>query len=90
LVLDLDLRSEAAGAAMSIRKSKHQQYMAYAEHCLEIAKITADETSRSIQQEMAAEWLSLADVVSLNSAKTRATRSVSSPDMPQPTSAKID
>jgi hypothetical protein len=75
---------------MPIRKSKHQQYMAYAEHCLEMAKIAADETSRSIQQEMAGEWLSLADVVSLNSAKARATRSVSSPDMPQPTSAKID
>jgi hypothetical protein len=75
---------------MSTRKSKHQQYMAYAEHCLEMAKLSADETSRSIQHEMAAEWLSLADVVSLSSAKFRATRSVSSPDMPQPTSAKID
>ena len=75
---------------MSIRKSKHQQYMAYAEHCLEMAKTAADETSRTIQQEMAAEWLSLADVVSLNSTKARATRSVSSPDMPLPTSAKID
>lgn len=75
---------------MPIRKSKHQQYMAYAEHCLEMAKIAADEKSRSLHHEMAAEWLSLADVVSLNSAQARATRSVSSPDMPQPTSAKID
>ena len=75
---------------MPTQKSKHQQYMAYAEHCLEMANIAADETARSIQHEMAAEWLSLADVVSLNSAKSRATRSASSPDMPQPTSAKID
>jgi hypothetical protein len=50
-----------------MRTSKHQQYRAYAAHCLEMAKYIPDQTSRNVQREMAAEWLSLADVLSLKS-----------------------
>ena len=42
---------------------KHKNYVRYAEHCLNIVTATADQESRSIQREMAAEWLRLADTI---------------------------
>jgi hypothetical protein len=51
---------------MAIPKSdKHKEYVLYAEHCLKMAKIAPDQKSRIIQREMAAEWLKLAEAVSL-------------------------
>ena len=40
---------------------KHEEYVRYAEHCLEMAKIAPDQKARTIQREMAAEWLKLAE-----------------------------
>jgi len=42
---------------------KHKDYVRYAEHCLNVVTATADQESRSIQREMAAEWLRLADTI---------------------------
>jgi hypothetical protein len=42
---------------------KHKDYVRYAEHCLNIVTATTDQGSRSLQREMAAEWLRLADTV---------------------------
>jgi hypothetical protein len=51
---------------MTIPKNdKHKEYALYAEHCLAMADIATDQESRVIQQEMAAEWLVLADAVPL-------------------------
>ncbi len=41
--------------------NKHEEYVRYAEHCLAMAKLAPDQESRSIQREMAAEWLRLAE-----------------------------
>jgi len=43
------------------KTDKHEEYVRYAEHCLAMAKLAPDQVSRSIQREMAAEWLRLAD-----------------------------
>jgi hypothetical protein len=43
------------------RNTTHQDYVRYAEHCLAAMTSTADQGSRAIQREMAAEWLKLAD-----------------------------
>jgi hypothetical protein len=40
---------------------KFKDYARYAEHCLNMVAATTDRESRSIQREMAAEWLRLAD-----------------------------
>jgi len=49
---------------MTVPKSgKHKEYARYAEHCLNMVAATRDQDSRSINREMAAEWLRLADVV---------------------------
>ena len=40
-----------------------KDYTRYAEHCLNMVAATRNQESRSIQREMAAEWLRLADVV---------------------------
>jgi hypothetical protein len=40
---------------------KREQYVAFATHCLQLAKISADRQSRAVLKEMAAEWLKLAD-----------------------------
>jgi hypothetical protein len=45
------------------KNDKFKEYSRYAEHCLNIAAGTADQESRSIQREMAAEWLRLAESV---------------------------
>lgn len=41
-----------------------ERYVAYATHCLQLAKVSADRQSRAVLREMAAEWLKLADVTS--------------------------
>ena len=47
---------------MTIPKNgKHKEYALYAAHCLAMAETATDQKSRIIQQEMAAEWLELAD-----------------------------
>jgi hypothetical protein len=49
---------------MGVRKNdKHKEYVRYASHCLEMVNVTSDQEYRSIQREMAAEWLRLADAV---------------------------
>ena len=46
-----------------LKNNKHKEYTRFAAHCLEMVTITRDQESRSIQREMAAEWLRLADAV---------------------------
>jgi hypothetical protein len=49
---------------MSVPKNdKYKDYARYAEYCLNIVAAKTDRESRSIQREMAAEWLRLADAV---------------------------
>ena len=45
------------------KKTQHRDYVRYAEHCLEMVTVAKDQESRSIQREMAAEWLRLAEDV---------------------------
>jgi hypothetical protein len=40
---------------------KREQYVAFATHCLQLAKATADRESRSILRAKAAEWLKLVE-----------------------------
>jgi hypothetical protein len=48
---------------MTVRKGdKHKEYARYAADCLNMVTITKDQVSRTIQREMAAEWMRLADV----------------------------
>ena len=48
---------------MTVQKGeKHKEYARYAAHCLNMLTITKDQESRTIQREMAAEWIRLADV----------------------------
>jgi hypothetical protein len=54
--------TESAGGIMVILKNdKHKRYTRFAAHCLEMVTVARDQESRSIQREMAAEWLKLAD-----------------------------
>ena len=46
-----------------LKNDKHKEYTRFAAHCLEMVTIARDQESRSIQREMAAEWLQLADAV---------------------------
>jgi hypothetical protein len=49
---------------MAIPKGeKHKEYARYAAHCLDMLTITKDQESRTVQRQMAAEWMRLADVV---------------------------
>ena len=49
---------------MAIPKNdKHKEYARYAAHCLNMVAAAKEQESRSIQREMAAEWLRLADAV---------------------------
>jgi hypothetical protein len=45
------------------KNDNYKDYLRYAEHCLNMVAATIDQESRSIQREMAAEWLRLADVI---------------------------
>jgi hypothetical protein len=52
------------GGNMAIPKTdKHKQYARYAAYCLDMVAVTRDQESRTIQREMAAEWMKLADAV---------------------------
>ena len=42
---------------------KPKEYARYAQPCLQLVATTTEQEARSIQREMAAEWLKLADVV---------------------------
>ena len=42
---------------------KRKEYARYAAHCLQMVAAAKEQESRSIQREMAAEWLKLADAV---------------------------
>ena len=46
-----------------LKKDKHKEYTRFATHCLEMVTVARDQESRSIQREMAAEWLRLADEI---------------------------
>jgi RecB family exonuclease len=43
------------------KSTKHKEYARYAAHCLNVAAAAKNEDFRSINREMAAEWLKLAD-----------------------------
>ena len=43
--------------------AKQKDYAHYAAHCLYLMNAATDPDSRSIQREMAAEWLKLADAI---------------------------
>jgi hypothetical protein len=43
--------------------NKHRDYAHYAAHCLYLVTAATDPDSRAIQNEMAAEWLKLADSI---------------------------
>jgi hypothetical protein len=42
---------------------KREQYVDFATHCLQLAKVASDRESRAILREMAAEWLKLAEAL---------------------------
>ena len=46
-----------------LTNDKHKEYARYAAHCLDMVTVAADQDARSIQREMAAEWLKLADAI---------------------------
>ena len=57
------LRATSVGRRMADRSiDKREQYVAFATHCLQLAKVATDRESRAILREMAAEWLKLAEV----------------------------
>ena len=45
------------------KNDTHKDYVRYAAHCLEMTGATKDQEARSINREMAAEWLKLADAI---------------------------
>jgi hypothetical protein len=52
------------GRIMAIStNTKHKEYVRYAEHCLRMVPAATDQEYCSVQREMAAEWLKLADAV---------------------------
>ena len=49
---------------MAIPKNgKRKEYVRYAEQCLHMVTVAKDQDDRSIQREMAAEWIRLADAI---------------------------
>jgi len=42
---------------------KRKEYVRYAQHCLQMVAAATEQDARSIQREMAAEWLRLANAV---------------------------
>ena len=47
----------------ALKNDKFKDYARYAGHCLNMVAATRDQESRSIQREMAVEWLRLADTI---------------------------
>jgi hypothetical protein len=47
----------------SPRNDTHKDYVRYAEHCLDLVTSIKDQEDRTINREMAAEWLKLADAI---------------------------
>jgi len=45
------------------KNDKQKDYRRYAEHCLNIVTALKDQDARTINREMAAEWLKLADAI---------------------------
>jgi hypothetical protein len=45
------------------KSDKHREYSWYAAHCLDMVTVANDQDDRSIQREMAAEWIRLADAI---------------------------
>jgi len=45
------------------KNDKYKDYARYAERCLNMMAATSDQESRSVQREMAVEWLRLADAI---------------------------
>jgi hypothetical protein len=58
----LPVRSRRGIMAVA-KNDKRNEYARYAAHCLHMVTAAADQDSRAIQREMAAEWLKLADSV---------------------------
>ena len=58
---------------MATPESEHnaEQYVNYAVHCLNMAKLAANREARIIQREMAAEWLKLATQFSAGRQQSR-------------------
>jgi hypothetical protein len=49
---------------MAVTKdNKHKDYSRYANTCLEMAVVAPNQKARSVQREMAAEWLKLAEAI---------------------------
>ncbi len=44
-------------------KQQHREYARYAEHCLKMVPVAPDQEYRTLQREMAAEWLKLAEAI---------------------------
>ncbi len=44
-------------------KDKHKEYSRYAVTCLEMLTAVPDQEARDVQNEMAAEWIRLADAI---------------------------
>jgi hypothetical protein len=42
---------------------KHKEYARYAAHCLHMETVAEDQNARSIQREMADEWIKLAETI---------------------------
>jgi hypothetical protein len=49
---------------MAQSSDKNDEYVLYAAHCLEMAKLASDPESLGVLNNMAAEWLRLADTQS--------------------------
>ena len=54
-------RGAGGGIMAKPQNDTHKDYVRYAAHCLEMMGATKDQEARSINREMAAEWLKLAD-----------------------------
>jgi hypothetical protein len=50
-------------AKAKAKNDKRKDYARYAAHCLDMVTTTKDQEARSINREMAAEWLKLADAI---------------------------
>jgi hypothetical protein len=46
------------------KSGEEEEYLHYAEHCLDVVRSALNRESRIMQREMAAEWIKLADMFS--------------------------